>query len=547
MHFIAETLPVGIFRATMDGKLLYRNQMFDEVLGGLSDDRIPVDRMTTRDGTPITAALAEQYAESGEAELDIRLDTDDGFRMIRMRMRSYVNDEGWIEVVGSAEDITTQFEQNERLQEEAFTDPVTGTPNRRALSTTLDRLVSGEWSSFAVFLCDLDGFKQVNDSLGHEVGDAVITEVGQRLQAACRQNDFLARLGGDEFVLIGRDIDNYEQAMEFAERLLPALRKPFAVDGGLIELSGSVGVAVATSDSTPLGVLQMADHAMYEAKRAGKNQARPYQAPDSTVSMSPLTLRRDLRRAMSENSLDLAFQPIWALDGGPTTPVAAEALLRWTHPTQGYIAPTTVIPVAEQSGLIRELGEWILDKAVGSAAAVNAERPVDDPIAICVNLSALQLGRADFVDSVVAALDCHGLPADCLTFELGESHLVDQVEHARASLERLHDLGVRLAIDNFGRGHSSFQHLFSLPVYAVKIDHRFSHRLDEPRAFAMLKGLAAACKELDMAMIIEGVDSAKILEAAVDVGATHAQGFHLGKPVSLDGLVNDQAADDFAA
>jgi len=192
----------------------------------------------------------------------------------------------------------------------------------------------------------------------------------------------------------------------------------------------------------------MADHAMYEAKRAGKNQARPYQAPDSTISMSPLTLRRDLRRAMSENSLDLAFQPIWALDGGATTPVAAEALLRWTHPTQGYIAPTTIIPVAEQSGLIRELGEWILDKAVGSAAAVNAERPVDDPIAICVNLSALQLGRNDFVDSVVAALDCHGLPADRLTFELGESHLVDQVEHARASLERLHDLGVRLAIDN---------------------------------------------------------------------------------------------------
>jgi len=147
MHFIAETLPVGIFRATMDGKLLYRNQMFDEVFGGLSDDRIPVDRMTTSDGSPVTTALAEQYAESGEAELDVRLSTDDGFRMLRMRMRSFVHDEGWIEVIGSAEDITTQFEQNERLQEEALTDPVTGTPNRRALITTLDRLVSGERSS----------------------------------------------------------------------------------------------------------------------------------------------------------------------------------------------------------------------------------------------------------------------------------------------------------------------------------------------------------------------------------------------------------------
>ena len=354
---IAETVPVGLFRADADGKVIYKNSKLDEVFGQTKNGQPPLERIRAIDDNQrVDKKLKSVLHHCNEGQLDVVLESDgDSSRYVRLRFRSAIGADGQTEVVGSAEDISIEYARQSQLETDALTDPLTGVANRRALEMTLEDLLDShhEMANFAVLLCDLDGFKQVNDSLGHDAGDAVIAEVGARLEGVCREGDLVARLGGDEFVVLAYNVTSYDEGVEVGERLLPSLRQAFEVDGSTIALSGSVGVAVATSDATVLSLLQMADSAMYEAKRSGRDQVRPYHSPDSTNTLSPLALRRDLRRSIKDNSLDLAFQPIYAVTD-TATPVAAEALLRWNHPVNGPIAPSVMIPIAEQSGLIRD-------------------------------------------------------------------------------------------------------------------------------------------------------------------------------------------------
>lgn len=532
---IAETVPFGIFRCTLAGTLLFKNSNLDAVYGGPVPAVMPIHKARLLDGTPLPESLAG-IIEDGEATVDVRHPTGAGERFVRLRVRTYTNSQGHVELIGSAEDITASIKRQEQLQVEAVTDPLTGAANRRGLEMALEELLApGETHrTFGVLMCDLDGFKQVNDSLGHDAGDMVIREVGRRLTALVRGDDFVARLGGDEFVIIAKGVPDYDHAMEFAERVLPALRAPFDIGEGQIELSGSVGVAISTPTSTMLTVLQMADHAMYEAKRAGRNQAMPYVMPDDSATLSPLAMRRDLRRALVSGGLDLAFQPIFPITDDSAA-IGAEALLRWNHPTHGQIGPAQIIPVAEQSGLVRDLSDWIVREALQAAADVNRELE-DRDIGIGVNLSATQLGQDGFVDTVLAALDYHQLRPELLVFELTETHLVDRVDNARAAVERLHEAGVTLIVDNFGSSQSSFEYLLSMPMTALKIDRTFTARLSEQRAWAMLAGICAGAKSLGLGVIVEGIEDEKHLRLAERAGATHAQGFHLGLPMSTTEL-----------
>lgn len=529
---LAETVPLGIFRATADGSLLFQNSRLREVLGmEVRDlDTLPLDRVRTLDGRPVVGAVAGLLAEHDEAQLEVSLQLEEGVRYLRLRARGFEDADGSTQVVGSVEDITADLERSEKLRRDALTDPVTGMGNRRALENELEELLEAEpHRPFAILLIDLDGFKQVNDSLGHDAGDTVIADVGRRLRSVCRSTDTLTRLGGDEFVVVCHEIDDDGTVMELAERLLPALRKPYVYKDSPLELSASIGVARSRPDLSVLGLLQMADHAMYEAKRAGRNQVKAYHSPGRTGRLSPLALRRDLRRAMKADELDLVFQPIFTLDDYRAFS-GAEALLRWNHPSQGFIAPGVIIPVAEQSGLIRGLGEWIISHSIESAARSSNLR-------VSVNISAIQLGRRDFADWVSRQIEEYAIDPDRLIFELTESYLVDQVDHARKSLYRLYDLGITLAVDDFGTGFSTFEYLLSLPVSAVKIDPTFTHKLHEPRAAALLRGLSSACRELGMSVVVEGVESEEHFEAARRTGATHAQGFHLASPAPIDELM----------
>ncbi len=543
---ISETIPHGIFRISETGHVIYMNSKVEEMLGAV--EHIDFDEVLTTEGLPVSSYIPALMADKGESQIEVRRMTNHGERIIRVRVRSIASAEGGHEFVGSLEDVTVEFERASQLELEALTDPMTGAANRRALETSLSEMIDDpEVTSFAVMLFDLDGFKQVNDSLGHGAGDQVIAEFGRRLIAACRSADLVARLGGDEFVMIVRDVSDYEGAMAFADRLLPVMREPFRIDETTIELSGSIGVAMADPQTTVRGILQMADHAMYEAKRAGRNQASPYHTPDSANPVSPLALRRDLRRAIGSNGLDLAFQPIFAIDD-LIEPEAAEALLRWDHSSLGAVDPATMISIAEQSGLMGELGEWILNEAVCAAAQINNERAEGQaPISINVNVSALQVGRPDFIESVAMALDVHELDAQLLTIELTESYLIDQMSDGRKALDEITDMGVRLAIDDFGTGFSTFEYLITMPVYSVKIDPSFTRRLSDHRGRAMLSGLGTACRDLDMQVIVEGVETPEQLLAAREAGATHAQGYLLGKPVRSRNLEVESSEESHRA
>ena len=527
---ISETIPHGIFRLSESGKVVYKNSKFAEIFGDHED--FDFDTLETVDGQPLSTAVPELFKTSEEALFDIQFDLEGNARVLRVRTRRVRSGLGDVEFVGSLEDVTDDVTRSNQLEIEAFTDPMTGAHNRRALENNLAEMLDDpSCKPFAVMLLDLDGFKQVNDSLGHGAGDRVIAEFGERLIDACRGSDLVGRLGGDEFVMIVQDVDNYERAMEFADRLLPLMRAPFKLEDTTIELSGSIGVALAEPGSTVRKVLQMADHAMYQAKRAGRNQASPYHTPDAGNPVSPLALRRDLRQAIGTNNLDLAFQPIFAIED-LIEPVAAEALLRWDHPTLGSVDPSTMIPIAEQSGLMGELGEWIVNESVYAAAQINRERDEEEgPISIHVNVSALQVGRPDFVETVAMSLDAYDLAPELLTIELTESYLIDQLSEGRKAIDMITDMGVRLAIDDFGTGFSTFEYLITMPVYSVKIDPSFTQKLDDPRSRAMLGGLGKACRELEMLLIVEGVETPEQLLAARDSGATHAQGFLLGSPI----------------
>lgn len=536
---ISEMVPQGIFRISDDGRLLYKNSKLDDIFGReLINQRDFADLVTHAD-EPVYKAIPRMLEEldDNECVVEISHDVDGTSRSIRVRVRAYPSPTGNVEYVGSASDITEEMERSTQLETEALTDPMTGTVNRRGLELTIGELVEDQRNpQFAVLLCDLDGFKQVNDSLGHGAGDDVIAEVGRRLKEVSRDVDTVARLGGDEFVVVARDVADYDHAMELAQRILPVLRTPFSVADTQIELSGSVGVAISNEGSTMLGILQQADHAMYEAKRSGRNQAVAYDAPSETSQLSPLALRRDLRRAIAHNGLDLAFQPIYAIND-LENPVSAESLLRWDHPLQGRIDPSVMITIAEQSGLIRELGEWIVTESIRSAAAVNQAREGDEePISINVNVSTLQVGRRDFVDMVLASLEFHELDPNLLFIELTETFLIDRVDNAREAVETLTDAGVRFAVDDFGTGSSTFEYLLTLPLQAVKVDHSFTKRLLTDRGASMLRGLASACRELDMMVIVEGIETFDQLNAARQAGVTHAQGYLLGMPVSTSGL-----------
>ena len=535
MDAVAQTVPQGFFRVSQRGALVQKNSKLEDLLGRPVENMSDLGDLVTTDGSKLLEIVPEILAKEDDCVVDVSKVVDGAVRMLRIRVtldQSESSDE--VEYVGFAEDVTESIERELQLEQEALTDPMTGAANRRALEIHLTSLLEEDsYEQFAVLLCDLDGFKQVNDSLGHGAGDMVIEEVGRRLRDVSRDEDLVARLGGDEFVIVLRAIESYDEGMEYAERILPLLRQPYSIDDTQIELSGSVGVALSTPGNTTHGVLQMADHAMYEAKRSGRNQAVAYHTPDSTLEISPLALRRDLRRAIMSDGLDLAFQPIFEIDN-PGEAVAAEALLRWEHPVQGRIEPATMVSIAEQSGLIHDLGEWIIAESIRSAASVSHDSTKQ--VSINVNVSALQVGRPEFVDMVGVALDFHQLKPSLLTIELTESFLIDQLDTAREAIVKLTELGVNLAIDDFGTGYSTFEYLLTLPVSAVKIDPSFTKRLTERRGAAMLRGLSMACRELGMSVVCEGIETFEQFEAAREAGVTHAQGYLLGMPVSSSSL-----------
>ncbi len=416
-------------------------------------------------------------------------------------------------------------------------DSLTGLPNRVGLHhEIIERIESARASSsmVAVFLCDIDRFKLINDSYGHNFGDAFLEQVGDRLRAGIRPTDVVARIGGDEFVVVLSHLHVESEALELAHRTQQIFATPFTVHGAEIASSVSVGVAIGDpSDvtTTPEALIRDADIAVYQAKDSGRNTAVVFDASMRDRISHRLAVERDLRHALERHELAVHYQPIVDLTSGRVS--GFEALLRWSHPTWGQVAPMSFIPVAEDTGLIIDIGAWVLEQACGQLAEWRATLPRSNRLQMSVNLSACQLRDSAIVEQVRRVLVESGLPQDALTLELTESTLMENPAAAAELLNRLKSLGIGLSIDDFGTGYSSLAYLRRFPVDVVKIDRAFVMDLeDEDTSDATLvAAIVAMAGALGIGTVAEGVETMGQARRLTDLGCDLGQGYLYSRPI----------------
>jgi diguanylate cyclase (GGDEF)-like protein len=419
-----------------------------------------------------------------------------------------------------------------RLSYRATHDALTGLANRAHFQAELERaLDTAAAEPFGVLFLDLDRFKHVNDTLGHDVGDALLCEVARRLRRVVRRGDLVARMGGDEFTVILRELRSAPDAERIARKILNRLAQTFEVGGHTLHVTASIGVAVAPQDGHDVTTLQKhADIAMYRAKQGGKNGVRTFQPTMGSETAERVDVERDLREALSRQELTLHYQPLYAAPAGTVT--GFEALVRWNHPTQGLLPPGKFIGVAEDSGLIVPLGAWVLGEACRQAAAWQAHGPVS----ISVNVSPLQFDQPDFLGTVKEALQSSGLDPHQLILELTESVVIRHPESAVAQLQELRALGIRIALDDFGTGQSSLSLLRRLPIDILKIDRSFVQ--DDggtlESAQVMVGVMVTLAHSFRMAVVAEGVETEGQLALVRALGCDGMQGYLLARPLSAE-------------
>jgi diguanylate cyclase (GGDEF)-like protein len=432
-------------------------------------------------------------------------------------------------------------QQQVRLEHQANHDPLTGLPNRaRFNAAVVDRL--GHRRPAAVLLIDIDDFKMVNDTLGHAVGDRLLGEVAQRLREFTDDDDLPARLGGDEFaVLLG--VDDPVAADAAAARVLAGLCAPVVAGEHQLLVHASIGVATARNGDEPEDVLRNADIAMYAAKAAGKAAWARFEPRMRREIVNHARIGSDLHDALDRGELSLAYQPIRDLYGGRL--VGVEALVRWQHPERGMVSPAEFIPVAERTGQIVQLGRWVLREALRRVASWRAEYGADAIRGVSVNVAARQLREPTFVDDVVAALAESGLGVGELVLEVTESSVLEGRE-VLATLQRLHDLGIRLALDDFGTGQSSLSLLRAFPVDVLKLDKSFVDGIadgDDRGRLAVAAAVAELAGTLGLVAVAEGIEDEAQLDRLRELGYPMGQGYHLGRPMPPEQLAELLAAE----
>ncbi|MET3805693.1 diguanylate cyclase (GGDEF)-like protein [Nakamurella sp. UYEF19] len=446
----------------------------------------------------------------------------------RRRIAQWVHLAGF--AIGRARDM-------DALRQAATLDPLTGLINRTEVTDRLRMALIESTTTVAVLFVDLDQFKFVNDTFGHAVADQFLLVVAERLAGAVGPGDTVSRFGGDEFVLLCPAVSGAREAQSLARRVVEILRWPISIDGQTLSLSASVGVAVHPLDgfegSTDL--IGNADLAMYAAKRAGRNSVAMFTPGLRAQAADRLSLEADLALALVNDEMDCAFQPMIDLRTGRLVDV--EVVLRWNSVRRGYVPPMTFIPVAEESGLIVEVGEFVLRRACEQLAAWRAERPGWSDVSIWVNVSPRQLRVAEFPSRVQLILAETGLPAAYLGLEVTESTLVADPASARSSLLRLRAAGVRIAIDDFGTGYSSLAQLRHLPVDVLKIDRQFIADLDGERSAAgIVEAIITLARTMNLQVVAEGIETAAQLDRLLEMNCAIGQGYLFAHPKSVHGL-----------
>ncbi|CAN5657458.1 hypothetical protein BH10ACT1_BH10ACT1_27050 [soil metagenome] len=507
---------------------------------GVASDAIPTSPLDQAqvlvDRAAVQALLAKARISPGAVigeEIPITL--QDGTELwFAARVVNLLDDPAVGGIVANLQDITERKRAQQQLTHQAFHDPLTGLANRALFTNRTEQALRRRARSGgdpAILYLDIDGFKGVNDRYGHAGGDALLAEIGHRLRATVRAGDTVARLGGDEFAVLVEDTHQLaNEASTTADRLLQVLSLPIELDGSLIAVSASIGLATADGVTTAEGLLRSADIAMYRAKVQGKARTVIYDAKMGDDAGEDLQLRDDLEVALDNGEFELYYQPVVELTDDRV--VGFEALLRWHHPERGTIPPDQFIPLCEETGLIVPIGRWVLESACATAARWTANGSADASTTMAVNLAACQLASDAIVDHVAAALEHSGLDATSLVLEITETALVHEPEAAAARLRTLRAMGVRLAIDDFGTGYSSLTYLRQFPVDILKIDRSFVETITTDGALPpIVQGLLDLAHALDLEIVAEGIELQVQRAQLQDQNCQLGQGFLFSRAV----------------
>jgi len=523
----------AIFIATADDLLMAVNPAFVRLAQGSSPAAAPRWLGRAAAGLfadPSAPGLMDRIRQGREHqgfwEGEVSLCRDDGSRCPVQLSWVQLHDEpsGVRQSIGFFRDLTEQRAAQRRIEQLAYSDALTGLPNRLLLSQRVDFALSvarRHTSSFAVLFLDLDRFTNINDSLGHQFGDRVLVQVADRILSCLRDVDTLCRLGGDEFVLYLHEAD-VAGTERVASRMLEALSRPFLQDGMNFSIGCSIGVAMYPGDGNTLDeLIKQADTAMYEVKAAGRGHVRFYRPQMNVDMLSRMKLETALRQAIEQQAFHLHYQPQLQLSSGRL--FGAEALIRWSDPERGAVSPGQFIPLAEESGLIVPIGSWVLAEAVRQATVWWR---AGTPLQVSINVSALQFRQPDFVERVAQVLGQFGLPPSLLELELTESILVQDADEVLQRLRALAGLGVHLAIDDFGTGYSSLAYLKRFPISKLKIDQSFVRGLPADESdMAIVAAMIGLARALKLSVIAEGVETEAQRAALQQLGCDEYQGF----------------------
>ena len=541
-HDLLESAPDAMVVADEDGEVVLVNSQTELMFGYEREEVVgqPITMLIPAPATEVHPANQTLFPAPGPGALTggdrvgLRKDgteipIDVNFNPLRTG--------GRVLTVGSIRDVTAHKITEQQLEHEALHDPLTGLPNRSLFGDRLDHALARSrrpGSNLAVYFCDIDNFKRINDSLGHEAGDELLVALPARLAEALRQADTVARFGGDEFVILCEDLGSEAGALRIAERITEVFRQPFTIEGNEHHVSISVGlVFVEGGMASTSEVLRDADVAMYRAKARGRGKFELFDARMRSRVLKRLEIEADLRRAIREDELRLVYQPVLSLESGGF--VSAEALVRWQHPNRGVLGPPDFIDVAEDSGLIMPVGAWVIGEACRHAAAWSEERSDASPLRVSINLSPREVGDWHVAEHLEQALRETGVAPELVELEITETALIEDAEAAMATLTRLKEMGVRLALDDFGTGQSSLSRLKRFPIDALKIDREFIAGIgDDPEDTAIVAAVLSMAWALDVEVVAEGVETYGQLDWLSDHECRYVQGHLLSGPLTAE-------------
>ncbi|MPZ86695.1 MAG: EAL domain-containing protein [Nitriliruptorales bacterium] len=487
----------------------------------------------------LTGALRDLEEEDAAVlPFDLRLQRADGSILwVESKLSDLREDPAVAGFVLNVHEITQRKAIEAKLVHQALHDPLTALPNRLLFHRRVEEALAvrnGRPRLLAVLFLDIDDFKTVNDTLGHAVGDELLLKVALRINGCLRPDDLAARLGGDEFGVLLVDLPSMHTAVQVARGLVEVVAQPLALHGLTLTMHACVGIALTNEGASAASLLRDADMAMRQAKSQGKGQVAVFDAALQNGALQRLSLRADLANALARRELFLHYQPIVELGSGRA--VATEALLRWQHPQLGTLLPDEFLPVAEETRLMRPIGRWVLERACLQAQACRARFP-GQPLSISVNLTSTQLDEGAVVEDVERALENSGLPPACLVLELTESTLLRDTQSAAATVHSLKELGIRLAVDDFGTGYCSLSYLQRLPVDVLKIDRSFVAGLgSDGRQAKLTEGIVQMARTLDMQIIAEGIESSGQLAHLRRLGCDLGQGYLFSYPLGPEDL-----------